>query len=112
MLWGYIKKLVIAERASVIVNKVMGSYATNGYEGFVVFFGVALCMIQLYADFSGGMDIVIGLSEILGIRLTENFRRPFFATSVSEFWKRWHITLGAWMHGPGYDAASFIYQRF
>lgn len=97
MLWGYIKKLVIAERVAVIVNTVIGSYAENGYEGFTVFFAMALYAFQIYADFSGGMDIVIGLSEIFGISLTENFRRPFFAATYSEYWQRWHITLGAWM---------------
>lgn len=97
MLWGYIKKLVIAERAAVIVNEVMGSYVQKGYVGFTIFFAVALYAFELYADFSGGMDIVNGLSEIFGISLTENFKRPFFATSVAEFWQRWHITLGAWM---------------
>lgn len=93
MLWGYIKKLVIAERAAVIVNEILGYYAVKGYEGFTVFFGMVLYMFQLYADFSGGMDIVIGLSEIFGISMTENFQRPFFAASVAEFWRRWHITL-------------------
>lgn len=97
MLWGYIKKLVIADRIAVVVNTVINSYATEGYVGFTVFIAVALYAFQIYADFSGGMDIVIGLSEIFGISLTENFRRPFFATSVSEYWQRWHITLGAWM---------------
>lgn len=97
MLWGYIKKLVIAERAAVIVNEVLGQYATKGYEGLTVFFGIALYSFQIYADFSGGMDIICGLSEIFGISLTENFRRPFMAQSVAEFWQRWHITLGAWM---------------
>ena len=97
MLWGYMKKLIIAERAAVIVNTVTGSYAARGYVGFTVFFSLALYAIQVYADFSGGMDVVIGLSEIFGISLTENFRRPFFSTSVAEYWQRWHITLGAWM---------------
>lgn len=97
MLWGYIKKLVIAERVAVIVNTVIGSYAENGYVGFTIFFAMALYAFDIYADFSGGMDIVIGLSEIFGISLTENFRRPFFAASYAEYWQRWHITLGAWM---------------
>ena len=97
MLWGYIKKLVIADRAAVIVNEVIGSYSTKGYEGFVVFFAVALYAFQIYADFSGGIDITNGLSEIFGIRLTENFRQPFYGRSMAEYWQRWHITLGAWM---------------
>lgn len=97
MLWGYIKKMVIADRVAVIVNTVTAYYAVRGYEGFTLFIGVAMYAFQIYADFSGGMDIVIGLSEIFGISLTENFRRPYFATSVAEYWQRWHITLGAWM---------------
>ena len=96
MLWGYIKKLVIAERVAVVVNEVFDNYAVKEYQGFVVFAGVFLYGIQIYADFSGGMDIVNGVSEIFGITLTENFRRPFMARSVAEFWQRWHITLGAW----------------
>lgn len=97
MLWGYIKKLVIADRIAVITTQVINNYTTKGYEGFTLFVGVALYAFQIYADFSGGMDIVNGLSEIFGISLTENFQRPFFATSVAEYWQRWHITLGAWM---------------
>lgn len=97
MLWGYIKKLVIADRAAVIVREVVGSYTVKGYEGFTVFFGVALYAFQIYADFSGGIDITNGLSEIFGINLTENFRQPFLGRSVAEYWQRWHITLGAWM---------------
>ncbi len=96
MLWGYIKKLVIAERVAVVVNEVFNNYAVKEYQGFVVFVGVFLYGIQIYADFSGGMDIICGVSEVFGITLTENFRRPFMARSVAEFWQRWHITLGAW----------------
>lgn len=97
MLWGYIKTLVIYQRAVIITNTVYGSFATEGYGGFTIFFAVFLGMFRTYANFSGGMDIVMGLSEILGITPTENFQRPFFATSVGEYWRRWHITLGAWM---------------
>ena len=96
MLWGYIKKLVIADRALVVVNEVYNNYQTNGYKGFVIFIGALLAGIRVYADFSGGMDIVIGLCEALGIELTENFRQPYMAKSIKEFWQRWHITLGAW----------------
>lgn len=97
MLWGYIKKLVIAERVAVIVNEVFSNYLDKEYSGFIVFIAALLYGIQIYADFSGGMDIVCGLSEILGISLTENFKQPYMAKSVAEFWQRWHITLGAWM---------------
>ena len=96
MLWGYVKKLVIAERVAVVVNEVFNNYGVKEYQGFIVFVGVFLYGIQIYADFSGGMDIVCGVSEVFGITLTENFRRPFMAGSVAGVWQRWHITLGAW----------------
>lgn len=97
MLWGYIKKLVIAERVAVVVNEVFHNYAAKDYYGLTIFVAVFLFGIQSYTDFSGGMDIVCGVSEIFGISLTENFRRPYMAKSIAEFWQRWHITLGAWM---------------
>lgn len=97
MLWGYMKKLIVAERAAVIINTVQNGFAAQGYEGFTVLFAMTLTVIRTYADFSGGMDIVIGFSEIFGISMTENFRQPFFAKSIAEYWQRWHISLGAWM---------------
>lgn len=97
MLWGYFQKLVIADRIAVVVNEVFANYKEAGYEGFVVFIAVLFYGIQIYADFSGGMDIVCGVSEMLGIDLALNFNHPFMARSVAEFWQRWHITLGAWM---------------
>lgn len=93
-LWGMFKKLVIADRVALFADTV---FVGEEYVGFTVFIGMFLYGFQIYADFSGGMDIVCGVSEALGINLAENFRRPFFARSVSEFWQRWHITLGAWM---------------
>ena len=93
-LWGYFKKMVIADRIALLADTV---FAGEGYVGFTVFVGMFLYGFQIYADFSGGMDIVCGVSEALGIELAENFRRPFFARSTAEFWQRWHITLGAWM---------------
>ncbi len=97
MAWGYFMKLVIGDRAAVIVRAVVDGYDTYGHEGITILFAMMIYSIQIYADFSGGMNIVMGLSEILGINLPENFRQPFFAKSVAEFWRRWHITLGAWM---------------
>ena len=95
IIWGLFKKLVIAERLSVIVNAVYGDFTT--YQGFYVWTAVAAFVLQLYADFSGAMDIVLGVSECFGIRLPENFQTPFYAVSIQEFWRRWHITLGEWL---------------
>jgi alginate O-acetyltransferase complex protein AlgI len=95
ILWGLFKKMVIADRAAIIVNQVFGNYID--YSGIQIFIAAILFTIQIYADFSGGIDIAIGVAQTLGIKLTNNFRRPFFSKNISEFWQRWHITLGAWM---------------
>lgn len=93
--WGVFKKIFIADRIAVFVNTVFSDY--NQYYGAVIFLGVFAYSIQIYTDFSGGIDIVRGISQILGIKLDVNFRRPFFANSLADFWRRWHITLSAWM---------------
>ncbi len=93
MLWGYFKKLVIADRLAVTTDVLLQG---GDLPGWFVLGGVILYTIRLYMDFSGGMDTVRGLSRMLGIELPENFRRPFFSQSVAEYWRRWHITLGAW----------------
>lgn len=97
ILWGFFKKLVIAERAVIIVNQVFDNFRGEGYQGIILFLGAFMYSIHIYGDFSGGVDIVCGISQIFGIQLSENFRQPFFSKSVSEFWQRWHITLGSWM---------------
>lgn len=95
MLWGVFKMLVISSRLGIVVDTIYGD--TAAYPGLYVWLAAALFMFQLYTDFSGCMDIIIGASECYGIVLPENFRTPFFSRSVQEFWQRWHITLGAWM---------------
>lgn len=95
MLWGFFKKLVIAERLGTLVDTVYGGYET--YPGAYIWFATVCYAFQLYTDFSGCMDIVLGMSESLGILLPENFQTPFFSRSVAEYWRRWHITLGVWM---------------
>ena len=95
ILWGFIKKLVIADRIAIPANAIFNH--SDLYRGPIVFFGSLLYGIQIYCDFSGGIDIVRGASELFGIELENNFSQPFFATSIEEFWRRWHITLGAWM---------------
>ena len=93
MLWGYFKKLVIADRIAAAVVTLKGDEFTGtGFWLLAVFYA-----IQIYGDFTGGIDIVIGYSQALGIKLPENFIRPFFASNISEFWRRWHISLGEWM---------------
>lgn len=94
ILWGFFKKLVISERFAIIVNTIFGDYTT--YSGAYIIFGVICFAFQLYTDFSGCMDIVMGASEAMGIKLPENFDTPFYAKSESELWRRWHITLGTW----------------
>jgi D-alanyl-lipoteichoic acid acyltransferase DltB (MBOAT superfamily) len=96
ILWGLFKKMIIADRLAFPVTTIFDNYRIlNG--GFISFLGGALYSLQVYCDFSGGIDIARGVSQILGITLTENFRRPFFATSIEDFWRRWHITLSSWM---------------
>jgi len=93
MLWGYFKKLVIADRIAAAVTALRGpEYVGTAFGVLSVFYA-----IQIYADFTGGMDMALGLSQALGISLPENFIRPYFSKSVAEYWRRWHITLGTWM---------------
>lgn len=94
ILWGFFKKLVLAERVGIIVSGITSDLST--YNGFYAWIAILLYPIQMYADFSGCMDIVIGVAEMFDIKLAENFRNPFFSRTVQEFWQRWHITLGAW----------------
>ena len=94
-LWGIFKKLVISERCAMVVNTVYSYY--EAYAGFYVFLAAFMFALQLYADFSGLMDIVIGVAECLGIVLPENFDTPFYSLNLSEFWRRWHITLGGFL---------------
>lgn len=98
ILWGFFKKLVIADRVSAISNHVFSAeFVSSGYNGTQVFFGVLAYSFQIYCDFSGGTDITRGAAQMMGIELPLNFEQPFFATSMADFWRRWHMSLGAWM---------------
>lgn len=96
MLWGLFKKMVIADRALPAVNAIFGAQA-GVYGGAVAVLGVLLYSLQQYCDFSGGIDLVTGIAQQMGVTLAPNFRRPYFAVSLGDFWRRWHISLGAWM---------------
>lgn len=94
MLWGLFKKVVIADRLSIYVDDIYKNYLTAGvYE---VIFASVLFSIQIYCDFSGYSDIALGSSRVMGIKLMQNFNRPYAATSISGFWSRWHISLSTW----------------
>ena len=98
ILWGFFKKLVIADRVAPIVSAVFcADFMATNFNGSQVFFGVLAYSFQIYCDFSGGTDITRGAAQMLGIELPENFNQPFFATSLADFWRRWHMSLGAWM---------------
>ena len=94
VLWGLFKKLVIADRTIVAINAVTDNY--SAFNGTTLAFTIILYSLQLYADFSGGIDISRGVAKLFGVELMENFRRPYFAKDLSEYWRRWHISLGNW----------------
>lgn len=104
MMWGYFKKMVVADRIALYTSNIFA--APELYMGVEIAIAVFLGAFELYADFSGCMDIVLGASEVFGINLEENFRQPFFSESASEFWRRWHITLGAWFKNYVYMPAA------
>lgn len=96
ILWGLFKKLLIADRISAITTTVFSTSFVD-YSGTQIFFGVLAYSFQIYCDFSGGTDITRGAAQMMGIDLPLNFERPFFAISMADFWRRWHMSLGAWM---------------
>ena len=94
LLWGYFKKMVIADRILPAVLTIVSDSET--YNGAFALMGIMSYAVQIYADFSGGIDITIAIAEMLGIKVEENFIRPYFSKNVKEYWRRWHITMGAW----------------
>lgn len=93
-LFGMMKKIVVADRLNPFVKQIFNEY--QNYEGGMIAIAAICYTVQLYMDFSGSMDAVTGIAQIFGIEMPENFERPFFSKTISEFWKRWHITLGTW----------------
>lgn len=93
-LWGATKKIVIADRMAILVNGILGQ---DDIHGLIIFYAFFLYSFQIYADFSGGIDMIMGVSQWFGIELPENFNAPLLSKSVTEYWKRWHMTLGRWM---------------
>lgn len=94
ILWGFFKKLVIADRILAAVLTIVGDI--DKYNGAYAFVGMVFYTIQLYADFTGGIDVTIGIAQALGITVQENFNRPYFSKSLKEYWRRWHISMSNW----------------
>ncbi len=98
VVWGYFKKVVVADTAMIAVRTLLTRDASGSfvYNGAYVFLLILLYSVQIYGDFTGGIDITLGISRMLGIRVAENFDRPFSSRSTKEYWRRWHITMGTW----------------
>lgn len=94
ILWGYFKKLVIADRVVIGLKTLLA--APEDYPGVYFFVAMMFYAIQLYADFTGGIDITIGIAETMGIKVKENFMRPYFSKNIKEYWNRWHMSMGSW----------------
>lgn len=109
MLWGYFMKLVVADRISIYVDAIYNNI--NQHNGTSLLFASILYPFQVYSDLGGYSLIAIGVSSILGFNVMQNFRRPFFATSMSEFWRRWHISLISWLTDYVYTPLSFAFRK-
>lgn len=94
MLWGYFKKLVVADRLAIYVNTVF--HHPEKHSAITLIIAIIFFSFQIYCDFSGYSDIALGTARVMGYKLMVNFRRPYFATSIKEFWSRWHISLSTW----------------
>ena len=100
-MWGLAKKMIVADRLNLFVKTIYDGttdFADGAaFDGGIIAVAAILYTVQLYCDFSGTMDMAVGMGRLFGISITENFRQPFFSRTASEFWQRWHITLGAWL---------------
>ena len=94
MLWGFVKKIVIADRLSLYVNAVYNN--PEQHNGSTLIVATIFFAFQIYCDFSGYSNIAIGAAKVMGFKLMTNFNRPYFARNIAEFWKRWHISLSTW----------------
>ena len=91
---GFFKKVVIADRLAIVVDGVYNNL--DDYSGLALIVATIFFTFQIYCDFSGYSDIAIGSARVMGFELMDNFKRPYFSKSISEFWKRWHISLSSW----------------
>src|SRR6185295_998480 len=107
--WGLFKKAVIADRLALLVNQVYDH--PQLYSGLPLIIAGLCYAIQLYADFSGYTDMALGVAEVLGFKLMRNFNRPFVSTSVTDFWKRWHISFSTWLYEYLYNPLALTWRK-
>jgi D-alanyl-lipoteichoic acid acyltransferase DltB (MBOAT superfamily) len=94
MLWGFFQKIVVADRAAIMVNTIYNSPST--YGGFQIIIATLFFSFQIYCDFASYSNIAIGAAKVMGFQLTNNFDQPYFSRSIKDFWRRWHISLSSW----------------
>lgn len=109
MLWGFFKKLVIADRLAIYVNAVYNN--SENHNGTTLAVATIFFAIQIYADFSGYTDIALGSAKILGFNLKNNFNRPYFSVSIKEFWSRWHITFSSWLRDYLFLPLAYFFSK-
>ncbi len=110
ILWGFFKKVVIADNASMFVTKVFDNY--DDFSGSTLVLGIILFAFQLYADFSGYSDIAIGTAKLFGFDLMDNFNFPYFSKNVTEFWRKWHISLSSWLRDYLYTPLAIKLRNY
>jgi alginate O-acetyltransferase complex protein AlgI len=110
MLWGYFMKLVVADRLGIYIDAIYNNISLH--NGTSLLFASALYPFQIYADLGGYSLIAIGTANVLGFNIIQNFKRPFFAVTMSEIWRRWHISLISWLTDYIYTPLSFKYRKF
>lgn len=110
VLWGAFKKVVVADSIGQITGYVLPNY--EHLHAFTLVLGLIFYIVQLYADFSGYTDMAIGIAQMLGFDLPENFDRPFFSTSVTTYWRRWHMSLFSWFYAYIYNPISFTLRSW
>lgn len=109
MLWGYFMKLCVSDRLGIYVNAVFNNITQH--NGTTLAFASLLYPVQLYADFAGYSILAMGVARCMGINIMQNFNRPFFSTSISEFWRRWHMSLLTWLTDYVYTPLSYSFRR-
>jgi D-alanyl-lipoteichoic acid acyltransferase DltB (MBOAT superfamily) len=110
MLWGFFKKIVIADRVSIIVNIIFLNYKELNFAWLIS--GIILFAIQMYCDFSGYTDIALGTANTLGYKLSINFNSPYLSKNLTEYWRKWHISLSTWFNDYVHTPLTLILRNY